>query len=84
MELLCKRGPLLPSLLKLSTNLLSHQSAWRVQHLSPAAFLGPVSHSRFTDDRLMCLCRPELQTARAGEEHRRMQNEAGDERVEYN
>lgn len=43
-----------PALLDLSTNMLRHQSARHVQHLSAAAFLGPVSHSCFTDDRLMC------------------------------
>lgn len=41
--------------LRLSTYPLSHQAAGPLQHLSPAAFLRPVNHSRFTGDRLMCL-----------------------------
>lgn len=44
-----------PAPLNPSMNMLSHQSARHVQHLSPAAFLGTVNHSCFTDDRLMCL-----------------------------
>lgn len=46
---------LLSSPLRLSTYLLRHQSVRPLQHLSPAAFLRPVSRSHFTADRLMPL-----------------------------
>lgn len=42
---------------------------------------GPVSHSRFTDDRLMWLHKLELSPHRASEEARHMWKEAVDERV---
>lgn len=43
---------------------------------------GPVSHSRFTDDRLMCLHKLQLDRQRRGQMHADMWKEAVDERVE--
>lgn len=54
----CGTGALLSSPLRLSAYLLSRQSVGPLQHLSPAAFLRPVSRGHFTADRLMCLHEP--------------------------